>query len=443
MLERQSREEDALADYKTALKIKPDAEQVRLRFAQLLQKRDRHTEALEQYELVIQANPDCADAHHGRGEALRRLGFAKRACESYQRTLELRPDNLRVLVDYYGYECETKDKSCILSAICRLKDALAEKNKSFGDPAFIQFTLAKMYEQLTDYDMAFAHFSRGRQVLAQASESTWDPGFAKIDWLCKTMTPAFFAERHGWGHDSERPIFIVGMPRSGTTLVEQVLSSHSDVYGAGERLWIHQTASPLVADNNAPIGPVSPEKMRALAQQYLAYLDQSDATAVRVTDKFPHNFLYLWLIALLFPKATIIHCQRDPMATCWSIFSHPFRHGHPYANRLDTLGQHYRQYQVLMAHWEQALPIPIYSVRYEQLVREPISTIRALLDHCRLSFEQACLAPHLNDRPVQTSSSNQVIKPIYTNRIDYWQNYKPYLMDLHHALHGQLKESEI
>ncbi|WP_207161373.1 sulfotransferase family protein [Rhabdochromatium marinum] len=142
------------------------------------------------------------------------------------------------------------------------------------------------------------------------------------------------------------------------------------------------------------------------------------------------------MIKALFPKARIIHCQRDPMATCWSIFSHPFNEHH-YAHRLDILGQHYRQYQRLMAHWEQVLPMPIYSVRYEQLVREPTSMIPALLDHCQLPFEQACLAPHLNDRPVLTASAHQVVKPIYMDRINFWKNYKPYLMDLHQALYGE------
>lgn len=216
------------------------------------------------------------------------------------------------------------------------------------------------------------------------------------------------------------------MPRSGTTLIEQILASHPQVHGAGEL-----DVLPRIARRAWPhINTLTAVDGHALAEDYLAALHEADPKAARVSDKMPHNFLYLWLIALLFPNARVVHCERDPIATCWSIYRTNLGGDHDYADDLVTLGEHYRDYQTLMAHWRQVLPIEIHSQRYEALVSEPEVQIRALLAYCGLDFDPACLSPHENKRRVKTASASQVSQPIYSHADDHWRAYAQFLQPL-------------
>jgi hypothetical protein len=243
------------------------------------------------------------------------------------------------------------------------------------------------------------------------------------------------------GNCSERPIFIVGMPRSGTSLVEQILSMYPGVAAAGELADIGLLASELqeLIEKSDPVNDItqlSREQCDAFAQRYFDLLSGRYPNAIRVTDKMPQNFLYLGWIALLFPKARVIHCVRDPLDTCLSCYYQMFTGDHPYAYDLANLGAYYRQYQRLMLHWGEVLDIPIFEVCYEDFVRDPEELGQAMVDFCSLKWDKRCLEFYKSERSVATASFQQVRRPIYSSSMGRWQHYADHLEPLKKALSG-------
>ena len=263
---------------------------------------------------------------------------------------------------------------------------------------------------------------------------------AFIDGMIAVFTPEFMATRPQLSHPSARPIFILGMPRSGTTLVEQILASHPDVYGAGELDDIGLLGRELLKiDKHGKIVPdcladVTVEQCHQLAGRYLARLDEIAPGKVHVTDKMPQNFLWVGVITLLFPNAKIIHCRRDPLDTCFSCYANDFATGHAYAYDLATLGKYYNEYWRLMHHWQTVLGIPMLDVSYETLVADQETMTQALLDYCNLDWDDRCLQFYANPRAVATLSYNQVRKPIYSHSVGKWRNYQSNLAPLLESL---------
>ena len=239
----------------------------------------------------------------------------------------------------------------------------------------------------------------------------------------------------GHGVATERPIFIVGMPRSGTSLLEQILASHRDVFGAGELLDFQRLALELVKGQYPEgIVSISPRKIAALATRYVDVLNERNASAPRVTDKLPANFLYIGLIYAAFPQARVIHCVRDPLDTCLSCYRKAFASAHGFAYDLRELGRYYRAYAGLMAHWQRLFPERMFELRYEAVIREPESTIRRLIQYCGLDWDEACMRFYETERPVQTASAAQVRRPLYTDSIGAWRRYADHLQPLRTAL---------
>jgi tetratricopeptide (TPR) repeat protein len=287
------------------------------------------------------------------------------------------------------------------------------------------------------YDDAFRLFSDARRLGKEEFDLAGHR--ALYQELKDVFTPAFFAERRAFGHPSDRPVFIVGMPRSGTTLTEQIISSHPQAAGAGEMLEIPRARKRLDPDDPknsiARIAALTPEEVRAMAEEYLEALQTVSATAMRVTDKMPHNYENLGLIALMFPNAKIVHSTRDPRDTCVSCFTtSQIRRLHPYTNSLETLGAYYREYVGLMDHWRAVLPIPIYESNYEELVGALEEKSRALIDLIGLEWDPACLAFHESKRAVLTASLAQVRRPLYSSSVARWRNYEKHLGPLFEAL---------
>ena len=227
------------------------------------------------------------------------------------------------------------------------------------------------------------------------------------------------------------------MPRSGTTLIEQILASHPQVHGAGELGFFGHEAARLSAggkDIAQAAQSLSPAQSRGIAGDYLKLLSAYSADAARVTDKMPHNFERLWLIALLFPNASFIHCRREAMATCVSCFTQALNHFHTYASDLDKLGRYYRAYEALMAFWRDTLPVTILDVDYEALVRDQENQSRRMIEHIGLEWDDACLQFHKTKRSVHTPSRRQVEQPIHTKAIDGWRRYEPWLGPLFDSL---------
>ena len=234
--------------------------------------------------------------------------------------------------------------------------------------------------------------------------------------------------------DSKRPIFIVGMPCSGTSLVEQILSAHPDVCGGGELTYMSDLRSKIMREagisTNWPgccIHDLKQEDLNRLAGIYLEQLKAISKSSERVTDKMPHNFFELGLIQMLFPESQIIHCNRDPMDTCLSIYFQNFLEGHDYSRNLYHIGTHYHQYLKLMAHWRHTLSMPFLDIQYEELVRDPEPVVRLMLKHCNLEWFDGCMKFHKVKRLVNTASYDQVRQPMYTRSVNRWKNYDKYL----------------
>ncbi|MBK5969480.1 MULTISPECIES: tetratricopeptide repeat-containing sulfotransferase family protein [Thiorhodovibrio] len=384
----------------------------------------RLKEALVACEQALRLKPEFAEAYSNRGMMQKDAGYIDAALRDLRRALELRPTEPRALA---GYCCEQR-VAPDHPAVDILEAALAKPWVREKDAQYYHFALGRLYADRQGPDAAFTHYQRARVLRARRHEQPWNAEQSRADCqaLIQRITPAFLAARRDWGHPSTRPIFIVGMPRSGTSLTEQILASHSQVHGAGELAALSELAQRV----QPQLTTLTATAAQALAEDYLAALHQANTTAARVSDKMPHNFEHLWLVALLFPNARVIHCERDPIATCWSIYRHNFAKGHGYADDLVTLGEHYRDYQSLMAHWQQVLPIEIHPLRYDALVNDPEPQIRALLAHCGLEFEPACLAPHQTKRAVKTASASQVNQPIYRHADDHWRAYERQLKPL-------------
>jgi len=257
-----------------------------------------------------------------------------------------------------------------------------------------------------------------------------------VGGMMATCTPAFFEQVRGFGLDSERPIFIVGLPRSGTTLTEQILASHSQVFGAGELRLARDDFEALASpDNPAPdaLARLDQATARRLGERHLGRLEDLNADRPRVVDKMPDNYLYLGLLAVLFPKAKFIHCRRDlrdNAVSCWMTNFRSIR----WASDPEHIVSRFHNYQRLMQHWREVLPVQMLDVDYEVTVADIEATARRLVQWCGLEWEPACLAFHQNRRPVRTASITQVRQPIYQQSVARWRNYQSALAPLFAAL---------
>ena len=303
----------------------------------------------------------------------------------------------------------------------------------------VHFAAANLLDRMGRYGEAFAQAAAGHK----ATGVCIDPASidAQIDRQLRYFTPQRLAQLPRASRLSRRPVFILGMPRSGTSLIEQVLASHPQVHGAGELelmgTLIRSACGPNSRDSSEYpecLDSLAAQRCDELAGQYLAHLDSLSATATYVTDKLPVNFTRLGLIALLFTACRVIHCVRDPLDTCVSCYFSDFAFGNEFTHDLASLGTYYRGYQRLMAHWKQVLDLPILEVQYEQVVADLEGQTRRMLEFLDLPFDQRCLSFHANKRYVATLSKQQVRQPIYASSIGRWKNYQQHLEPLLAAL---------
>jgi tetratricopeptide (TPR) repeat protein len=428
---------DAAADsISQALRLDPDNVGAYYDLAGVRIGQGLYGDALHDIRRALQLKPDYVEATAVEAYILERLSDYQAALECLTPVLDRYQDYPEVAMVYASLAHFTKDYD---GAIARLesllaKDGLAEKHRTQ-----IHFNLGQLYDKRGEYAQAFAHYRAGNQLIPATFDArAWRDRITDlIDMFSHdAMTRAPRADKR-----SGRPIFIVGMPRSGTTLVEQILSMYPEVAAAGELMDISLLADELQEslEHTSPakdISRLSREQCDSSAQRYLDLLGGRYPNALRVTDKMPQNFLHLGWIALLFPGARVIHCVRDPMDTCLSCYFQMFTGDHPYAYDLASLGEYYRQYQRLMRHWRKVLDIPIFEVRYEDLVREPEQLGRAMVEFCGLAWDPSCLEFYKSERTVATASSQQVRRPIYSSSLGRWQHYADHLEPLKQALAG-------
>jgi tetratricopeptide (TPR) repeat protein len=429
----------AIACYEHALALKPDYAEAYRNLGIALKDQGKFTEATAVLERALTITPDFPDAHSSLGDVLKAQGRIEAAEQAYRKALRLKPDSgafhYHRLAMVKKYRAE--DSGDIHKMLALLDTAgLAEE-----DTMYLHFALGKIFNDCGAYDDAFAHYRNANKIRHKESQFDRNVHVTLVERVMRTFDAEFFSQRTDYGCSSTLPVFVVGSLRSGTTLVEQIVASHRQVYGAGELQKIPELAreSEIRANSSQSYPEVATilnrDICQSLAKEYETFLRRDvDEGISRITDKLPHNFMFLGFIALLFPKARVIHCVRNPLDTCLSIYFQLFQRGIDYAYDLADIGVYYQHYERLMAHWRRVLPIKVLEIRYEELVANQDYKTRELVDFLGLPWDQECLAFHRNPRPVHTLSAWQVRQPLYGGAIDHWRNYEKYLEPLKQSL---------
>ena len=432
--------ERAAQHLREAIRLRPAFVEARSNLGLALRDLHQTDESILCFREALRINPGHAAAHNNLGYALEMEGRIDEAAAEFREALRIDPGNSMAL------GCLSK---LAVAGGCHLSDAetqalherAARHDLPLEDRCRLHFALAGLLDQSGDVDSAFGHYhdcNELRKQLDRHRGAIFDREAQRqfVDRLMAAFTPSYFERVEALGADSELPIFIVGMLRSGTTLAEQVLASHPQVAGAGELPDIPRLVEALPERLGAVepypecLGVANAATLRPLAEQYLDRLRHLGGEAVRVVDKLPTNFLHLGLIATLFPRARIIHCVRDPIDTCLSCFFQNFGNPHPFALDLRHLGQYYREYQRLMAHWASVLPVPLFELRYEELTADQEATSRRLITFCGLDWDERCLHFHDTPRVVRTASILQVRLPMYRSSVGRWKRYQRHLQPL-------------
>jgi tetratricopeptide (TPR) repeat protein len=433
---RQGRSEEALPLLDRLLAWEPRSVAPRILKAEALRLAERHAEGLAMLMDLLSDQPDNPDFWVLAGNQQRYMGGTAEALASYRKAIELRPG--------FGaaYLALANFKTLRFSAddIRDMQAQLSSARSSDLDAKSLLFALAKALEDEGAFEAAFDHYvEANRRARAEFDyESGAQSAFVKR--FEATFTRSFFAARRAWSGTSVEPIFIVGLPRSGSTLVEQILASHSQVEGTRELPYLPVIARELAgrratARYPAHVATLQEADVEALAGRYVAAaLKHCKQGKPRFIDKMHGNFSSIGLIHLMFPRACIIDARRQPMAWGFACYKQLFSPGMNFAYDLQELGLYYRDYAELMRHVDDVLPGRVHRVHYERLVTDTQSEVRRLLDYCRLPFEPRCLKFHENPRIAQTISSEQVRVPIYGESVDQWRNFEPWLGPLRSAL---------
>ncbi len=427
--------DEAVRAFSKALAIDDRRVDLWLRLGQVEELRGNTEGVLSAYKRALQIQPDNPNGHYLLGNALSNLGRFGEAREAFHKALKLAP---RFTAVYYAlslirdYRFSPAERQC-------MTELHGDGSLSQEQRAYLDFALCRAAEQEQRYDEAFRFLAEGNRIIRSGFHYDSAEVEACFDRIRTVFDEDFFEQRSDFGVPDATPIFIVGMMRSGTSLVEQILASHPMVHGAGELTDLKQIIYYFEGDLDTMAYPegvarLDNEQVEARAREYLARLARRFPNAQRVTDKMPGNFRYIGMIRLMFPRARIIHCMRDPLDTCLSCYRLHFSGVHRYAYDLSELGHYYRIYAQLMQHWRRVLPGHIHDVHYEDLIADQENETRRLLQFCGLPWDPACMDFHRAKRPVITASQSQVRKPIYRSALQGWRNYEAFLGPLIEAL---------
>ncbi len=429
----QGRAEEALTQLSRAVAIQPDYAIAHANLGNALRELGRPEEAIGHYERAIQLQPDQAAAHANLGGARQDQGRLEEAVAAYERAIAIQPDCAEA-----HFNLSTCKKYTDIHETEALQTLLATDIDD-NDRIFLHFALGKALSDLKNDAEAFHHYQQGnrrKRTTIQFDISDSEKTFKRFQ---HTFDATFFESRQDHGCPDDTPIFILGMPRSGSTLIEQILASHPRVHGAGELPFIKQILMQRMSSRRLAMVPYTVSRLKApdsteLGRAYIEKIRKKNASARFITDKMPENFLFIGAIRLLLPRARIIHSVRSPEDTCLSIFRTRFSDQHDYAYDLTELGRYYRLYQGMMRHWKRLFPDVIHDCHYERLTRDPNGEIRKLLAFCGLDFDEKCLKFHQSGRNVSTASNYQVRQPLYTSSIAGWKRFEKQLQPLIKAL---------
>ena len=464
--------DDAEFLLESAARFEPDNVQVRIDYIQALRKRQKFEQALEQARLLLQTSPqnpqfkslyavecmqtgdydtaltvfdDILDQIPGdpvtltsKGHAYKTQGDYESAVDSYRDAVESQPQygeayySLANLKIYSFGDDEIRD----------LHAQESNRNLSHMDRVYICFALGKAYEDKQDFDTAFEYYERGNRLKRSQSRYSADTMSEDLEAQRDVCTAELFEHRAGAGHDAADPIFIVGLPRAGSTLLEQILSSHSQVDGTLELPNILSLSQRLRRRGRQSGGQGYPAILAELSDDELVAFGERFITDTRIhrkgaplfIDKMPNNFRHIGLIHLILPNAKIIDARRHPMACCFSFYKQLFAEGQEFSYDLTDAGRYYADYVRLMDHWDDVLPGKVLRVQYEEVVDDLEPQVRRMLDYCGLEFEQACVDYHETERAVRTPSSEQVRQPIFKSGLEQWRQFESHLDALKAAL---------
>jgi tetratricopeptide (TPR) repeat protein len=440
VLQKFGRFDEAIALYKYALVINPEFVDARYNLGAACLAMERNEEAIEHSEKALRLDPGKALAHNNIGIALQALGRMDAAAAAYERALQIAPRHAETHLNL-AYLRRFTAGDPRLAALEKLAEEAATLD--VDNQIALQFALGKAFADLGQHERSFRHLRDGnalkRAQLAYSEEET----LGLLARIRAVFSPELMQQKSGGGDPSDAPVFVVGMPRSGTTLVEQILASHSKAHGAGEIETFFQAMTRSRQRNGvAAVFPdmvpaLTADALRDLGADYVRSIKAAAPAAGRIINKLPLNFKYVGLINLALPNARIVHVRRDPIDTCFSCFSLLFSGDQPFTYDLAELARYYRAYAALMEHWGTVLPPGVMiEVQYEDLVADLEGQARAIAGHCGLSWEDACLAFHETARPVRTASSVQVRTPLYQTSIGRWRPYESFLQPLIQALNA-------
>jgi len=395
-----------------------------------------HERSIVLYQAMLAAGPNNPDVHLWLGHALKTIDRVPDAIESYRAAAAGRPD----FGDAYWSLANLKTYRFDDAEIARMREAEQASGTGVEDRIHLCFGLGKALEDRGEPAQSWAYYERGNALKRAQSRYRPEKTEANTDRQIAVCTPEFFSARTGWGDARPDPIFIIGLPRSGSTLLEQILASHSEVEGTQELADIHRIAQDLMgrdpdgARYPAALAEMTAEDFHRLGEKYLADTRVYRTGKPFFIDKMPNNFRHVGLIHLMLPHAKIIDARREPMACCFSNFKQLFANGQEFTYSIEDISRYYRTYLELMRHWDHALPGRVLRVHHEDVVDDLEGSVRRMLDYCGLAFEPACVAFHKTQRSVRTPSSEQVRQPIFRDSLEQWKKYEPWLGDFKSAL---------
>jgi tetratricopeptide (TPR) repeat protein len=397
-----------------------------------------HEKAIGLYREMLVEMPDAPDAHLWLGHALKTIGELPAAIDSYRAAAAARPG----FGDAYWSLANLKTYRFTDDEIAQMRSEESRPSTAHEDRVHLCFALAKALEDRDEAAESWVYYERGNALKREQSRYRADILETNTTKQIEVCTPSFFERRAGWGDPSPDPIFILGLPRSGSTLLEQILASHSEVEGTQELPDIQrivqelQGRDPDLDDPRYPavLADMSDADFRALGERYLADTQVYRTGKPYFIDKMPNNFRHVGLIHLMLPHARIIDARREPMSCCFSNLKQLFANGQEFSYAIDDIARYYRTYLDLMQHWDTALPGRVLHVHHEAVVADLDGSVRRILDHCGLPFESACIEFHKSRRSVRTPSSEQVRQPIFRDGIDQWRKYETWLEPLRAAL---------
>ena len=418
--------QEASVAYRNAIRIERSYAEAYCNLGIALLKLGELDRAIAALRKAISLKPTLADAHNFLAVALMQLGQLSEAEESCEHAIRLAPTNA-------GYRLVASNLTPFVAGDPRLVEieqlARDDASRPVNSQIELHFVLGKAYDDVGQYAEAFRHWLQGNALKRQQIDYDEATTLAELEQVRSAFTAELIQASQCEGDPSSTPVFIVGMPRSGTTLVEQILASHPQVFGAGELSYFRNVIEGTLAMRGS--SAKAKKDMRSLGARYITAIERLSPGAMRITDKMPRNFIFTGLIHLALPNAAIIHAIRDPLDTCLSCFSKLFEEEQEFTYDLAELGRYYRRYQSLMEHWQRVLPPGrVLEVRYENVVADLEGQARRLLAHCGLEWDPSCLEFHKTERPIRTASALQVRKPVYSSAVGHWRSYANFLAPL-------------